>query len=60
MIKKKWDKPKLIVLVWSYSDQNILASCKHIRLGTGPNNNVLQCFTGLPANCLNCSTTLTS
>ena len=53
MSKKKWEKPKLIVLVASKSQEVVLQACKG-GIGGGPSSSEGGCEKGFPV-CSSCS-----
>lgn len=54
--KKKWAKPKLIILTRGKPEESVLAGCKVNLGGGGPNNDALDCDTwdGSNSTCGEC------
>lgn len=48
MLKKKWKKPQLIVLVRGKRDEHVLVTCKMMAVLPGPSNSITQC---VPLGC---------
>ena len=46
MPKKKWEKPKLVVLVRGKPEERVLQACKSNLFATGPSTDVAFCTAG--------------
>ena len=57
MEKKKWGKPKLIVLARNKPEENILVDCKSLLFSAGANNSNSMCLNADPECNTVCSVT---
>jgi len=55
--KKKWGKPKLIVLVKGAKEEMVLLACKEGNTGSGPGSLESRCLSNFGPCSANCSST---
>jgi hypothetical protein len=48
---KKWEAPKLIVLVRSGAEESVLSACKHLAHFESVGPGYFECWSGNPAFC---------
>jgi len=54
-MKKKWSKPKLIILTRGKPEERVLTGCKGLLIA-GPEVDHIACINSLPPDCDACNT----